>query len=284
MYYLIRQKDLISIYCKLATLLIVSISIFTFQTKIFADILDQTAEEYRIRGYEQQKKGDFKGALDFYSKALNLGVSTAILFNDLGVVYEQLGLGEKAEYYYLKAVALDENYLPAYTNLAYLYLDRGDQQKAVELFKERLSRSPIDDPWRDKILEELFRLNPEYKKQITAQKAWALNKELAEKAYQEFLLQVMRSEKHYERGQGFLSEGRFKEAVTEFDRALAVTPGNPKVLKAKESVIFEEQLAEMKQRTQRAMEDLEAKNLESAKEEFQKILAIIPDESVQKSK
>lgn len=283
MYYPYSQNKRHQFLRSLAILLILTLSVVPFPKDVFAGLLDKTAQEYRAKGYEEQSRGNFKIALDYYSKALTLGVSNAPLMNDLGVIYEQLGLPEQAEGYYLKAVDLQADYLPPYTNLAYLYLDRGDQSRAVQFFKERLSRADEHDPWRDKILADLFRINPEYKKQIVEQKALALDKEIVEKAHEDFLLQVMRSQRHYQQGQEYLNTANYEQAMEEFDRALAITPDNPKILKAREQVVYEQRVSEVTRMAESALSDLEAGDLQSARKEFQHILTIIPSESAVKS-
>jgi len=44
----------------------------------------------------------------------------------------------------------DSNYLPAYSNLAYLYLGQGHIEEAKQFFLERLKRAPDDDRGKTK--------------------------------------------------------------------------------------------------------------------------------------
>ena len=100
-------------------------------------------------------------ALRFYTKALALGFDDAQIFNDIGVVYEQLDVIDKAEEYYLKAIELDPDYLAPYTNLAFFYKAQGKRDRAAEFFQRRLELGSEDDPWQDKARQELYKLRPE---------------------------------------------------------------------------------------------------------------------------
>jgi tetratricopeptide (TPR) repeat protein len=92
-------------------------------------------------------------------------------------------------------------------------------------------------------------------------------------------LQVSRAEKHYQRGQALVGQQKYEEAIEEFDRALTVTPDNPKVLKARMKAQYERDVAEVKKLTEKALEKLNLGEVESAKEEFHRILATFPGES-----
>jgi len=99
-------------------------------------------------------------------KSISLGNETPIVYNDLGVTYEQLDLLDKAEESYLKAIQLDENYLAPYTNLAYLYESQGDIAKAIIYLRERFQRAKENDPWIPKIRQELHRLDPTFNQSL----------------------------------------------------------------------------------------------------------------------
>ncbi len=283
MYYSYCQKKSDRASLIRVSLLALVISNFTFHPDIFADnLLNQTAEDYRSKGYEQQQKGNIKKALSYYSKALTLGSKSPVIYNDIGVLYEQLGITQKAEEFYSQAIKLNQNYLPPYTNLAYLYQDKGDLARSFFFFQERLKRAPNNDPWKEKILKELNN-NPYYKQKVIEKETQRLNVELVRKTREEFNNQIIRCEKHYKQGELYLKEKKFKEALTEFERALALTPNNPKIIKAKQRALYEQKVEMVKRRTENAIKSLESGEVETAKEEFHKILTIIPNESIQKS-
>src|SRR3989338_7492967 len=101
------------------------ISSITFHTFVSAGILEDTAEKYRASGYEQQQKGNLNEALANYTKATSMGIENQVIYNDMGVLYENIDMTSRAEHYYLSAIKLDSGYLPAYNNLAYFYQKHG---------------------------------------------------------------------------------------------------------------------------------------------------------------
>jgi Flp pilus assembly protein TadD len=283
MYYPITTKLADKRIRFITSFLVFAISFFTLLVPTHAEIKNSTAEEYRIRGYDEQQKGNYKHALTYYSKAISLGLNNAIIYNDIGVVYEQLGTKDKAEVYYLKAIEQSQDYLPPYTNLAFLYEDQGAVDKAVYYFEKRLERGQEDDPWQERVRNELYKIDPSYKARLIRQEASDLNKVLVKKAQNEFSLQIERAEKHYQKGKLLLTESNYEQAIAEFDRALTLTPDSPKIIKARELALYEENLADIKGRVAEAMEKIDAGDLESAKKEFQKILTLIPSAPIPSS-
>ncbi len=275
-------------YLTLQLLLLIFISIAIFQSYSYAAIFSQEAEDYHVKGYDEQKKGDFDKALTNYSKALSLGLETAPFFNDWGVLYEQLGVRNKAEEFYLKALRVDPDYLPPYTNLAYLFQAKGDVKQATDYLLERIRRAPEKDPWLKHLKQEVYKFNPGLKAQMESEakkrEAVELKKQLVQKAREDFNLQVVRSTKHYQKGQQLFSDKQYAEALREVDRALTLTPNNPKILKFRDQIIYENHIAEVKRRTNDAIVKLDSGDVESAKKEFQHILTIIPNETTQTTK
>ncbi len=245
-----------------------------------AGVLEPQADLYRSKGLEEQARGQYESALNFFLKANSLGPENPILYNDIGVCYEQLGSADRAEQYYLRSLTINKDFLPAYSNLGYLYLDQGNLDKAEQFFMERVKRAPAFDPWIEKIRQEIYRINPNLKAsaiklelQETARK---LEVEAQQKEYQDFTLAVERSDSHFKRGEAFRAAKQYSQAINEFDAALKVTPDNPKLIKAKERVEYEERIDEVKKRIGVATEQLNTGEVDSAKNEFQQILAIIP--------
>ncbi|MDP2654823.1 MAG: tetratricopeptide repeat protein [Candidatus Omnitrophota bacterium] len=230
-----------------------------------------------MKGYQAQQKGNFGQALSFYSKAVTLGLKNAVIYNDMAVVYDQLGLQDKAEEYYMEAVRSNPDYLPPYTNLAYLYQEQGDDTRAAEFFRKRLEKAPPDDPWVARIEEDFYRMNPQLKREKIERESRELHQEMVEKARQEFVLQVIRADKHFQNGQLLLTEKKFGEALVEFDRALALTPGNPKILELRKEAARGKRAEHIRRRADKAVSQLETGDAESARKEFQGILADFPD-------
>ncbi|MCX5712618.1 MAG: tetratricopeptide repeat protein, partial [Candidatus Omnitrophica bacterium] len=74
------------------------------------------ARGYRKEGLEAQNRGDLVKALDYYSKAAQYDPGYAVVFNDLGIVYEATDDSTRAEQSYLQAIKIDPNFLSPYSN------------------------------------------------------------------------------------------------------------------------------------------------------------------------
>jgi len=125
---------------------------------LFADMMDEDAESYRIKGYEAQEKGDVDAAMVWYQKAIALDPNYAAPHNDLGIIYEVKGWLDRAESEYQKALAIDPNYTKAHTNLALLYERKGELEKAAYHWMRRYKLGQPNDPWTYEARERLEKL------------------------------------------------------------------------------------------------------------------------------
>ena len=266
---------------------LIFLSFFTFSIPpVLALVLEQDlAEQYRDQGYELQQQGDLNGALAFYSKAITLGGSSnPVLLNDVGIIYEQLGMVGKAEEHYLQAVEHNEGYLPAYSNLAYLYANQGQKEKALAYFQRRYELSEPGDPWGEKAKEEMIRLSPDLAKQFRQEQIYTFANQVQQQKQQEFMDQLNRSTQYFERGLHYQANGELEKALAEFNRALAMTPDNPKFQKAKQQIIRELAAQRIRQQSELAIQKLSAGDTYSAKREIQNILSTIPNEPILNSR
>ncbi len=252
------------------------------QTKVFAEVLDPSAEQYRAKGYEEYKQGNLKDALYFYNQAVARGYKNAIIYNDLGILYEELNRLEEAEKYYLMAIDADSNYLPVYTNIALFYKKNGPQGKAVKYLKLRYELASPDDPWRDKVKKELIDIHPDYANWFVEIEAKRLQEELVSKARAEFIEKVRiakeRSKSHYERGASLLTEQKLEEAIAEFDEALKLTPGEKEIIESRKKARLDLAKKNIEEYTKKALDSLSSGDSSSAKEEIQKMLTVVPND------
>jgi len=282
MVYFIIDRILSRISWK-TSFLFLSVSIFAFRSLSFADVLTDTAEDYHLLGYEEQQKGNLDKALTYYLKAEMLEGGNAPVFNDIGVTYEQLGVDNKAEEYYIKAIRNDPNYLPSYTNLAFLYQKHDETEKAIMFFRERYRLADQNDPWRARVVQELLRLDPSFREEFLQMVMEEASAEMKRQLQADLQMQIMRANSHYTRGMSFLNEHQYSEALEEFDRALVLTPNNPRLIKAREEALYGRRIQVIRQRFEKAVSEMETGHLESAKSIFQDILTIIPRKPVTKS-
>ncbi|OGX37558.1 MAG: hypothetical protein A3G91_06085 [Omnitrophica WOR_2 bacterium RIFCSPLOWO2_12_FULL_50_9] len=262
-------------------ILLFFISFVTFHSEVFADTKQKIAEQYRAQGYAQQQKGNWYDALTYYDKAIALGLEyDAVVFNDMGVLYEQVGLPAKAEYCYLQAIWTNKDYLPPYANLGYLYFKKGEKEKAFLYFRERYESADPSDPWAQKIQEELLNIHPEYQQRILAREAQRLDEELMKRAREDFARRVERASEHYRKGRQIFQDKNYMSAIEEFNKALKLTPQDPRVMRAREQALRELRKERLREYSDQAIRSLDSGDSFSARNEIRKMLTTVPNEPV----
>ena len=123
-----------------------------------AATLRDEAVNYRVQGYEQQRRGDLAGALSSYQKAAALDPTYATPHNDMGVIFEQQGRQQAAEQAFNNALALNPEHLEAHANLAMLYERLGNKEQAVFHWIKRYQLGDPYDPWTARAEERLIGL------------------------------------------------------------------------------------------------------------------------------
>ena len=143
---------------KFASLMSLACLVTIHSPGIFAGSLREEAVNYRVQGYEQQRRGDVTGALTSYQKAAALDAQYATPRNDIGVILEQQGRFEEAEQAYLEALTLNPTYLEAHANLAMLYEREGKKDQAIAHWIKRYQLGDPYDPWTARAEERLIGL------------------------------------------------------------------------------------------------------------------------------
>src|SRR3989338_8918025 len=227
-YYLRARKEspIGSRFC--IALLAFFIFSIAFQTDASAlknekSIKEKSFDEYHIKGYEAQQKGNYDEALSYYAKAAAIGTDkdTSAIFNDMGVIYEQLGLPSKAEESYLESLRINDHYLPAYANIASLYKREGDVEKAAYYFKKRVEWGEPTDIWTKKAKEELSELShksPEVKKWLLRYESQELTEEMVQKERQDFSNNLVAADQHYTKGNTLAKAKKYGQALDEYNQ------------------------------------------------------------------
>ncbi len=277
-YIMLTTKKRLRITSHNVITLLLSFSLITFHSNAFAGLKEKTAEEYRAKGLLEQQKGNLNSALDHYTKAAALGLENPAVFNDMGILYEQIDFNSKAEQCYRKAIQTDKQYLPSYINLAYLYQKLGNPQQAFEYFKRRYELGDLGDPWTEQAKEELLKIRPEYIDWIVNREAQQFQQQLVEKAHREFYERVKRSSEHYQKGEDFFQKENYHQALKEFNQALALSPQDSKIIEARKKTILELSKIKIKEHSDLAIKMLNSGDSISAKYEIQKMLTAVPKE------
>lgn len=119
----------------------------------FRTSLPQIAHQLTQWGEAAQADGDYSAAETAYKRAIALDQDNMQARYKLGVVYEALARPEAAEEQFLFAV--NDGYLPAYNDLALLYLENSDPDKAAALLTQALEEV-AEDPATQTLRADLW--------------------------------------------------------------------------------------------------------------------------------
>ncbi|MFH1655326.1 MAG: tetratricopeptide repeat protein [Candidatus Omnitrophota bacterium] len=281
MYYpYIRQRDM---KFKNLNIIIYAVLFFVaFLSPCLALDSEEQAQEYRKKGYYAQQQGDIQGAIEFYLKALSINPDLAIIYNDLGIVYETLEEFDLAEDSYLNCLKINKNYLPAYTNLAFLYEKNNQLKKAAYFWKKRSELGDPNDYWTRKAKKNLERLmvySPEINEMLIQEEADSLTQEVKVKKAARFNTKLAKAKEHFELGKKYFNQERYSESKEQFQKALLLTPNDPTMLDYYKKAKKNEEDKKVKLHIQEGMKYYERGDMRQAREEFEDLLTVIPDKS-----
>jgi tetratricopeptide (TPR) repeat protein len=107
------------------------------------------AQMYASIGEAYLAQNKFKEAEDYFVKSIDIAPSDAALPYNVAEILMQAGNPEGAIRYYEMAIRLKPDWPKAYMKLGYAWLNKGDNQKAIESFKKVIDIAPPDDPDAD---------------------------------------------------------------------------------------------------------------------------------------
>lgn len=112
---------------------------------------------YIQRGLEAYNSKDYISALEYFNRALELKPNSAEIMNNIGAVLFMLGKYDDAIVWFKKALEIKKDYVQAYGNLVYAYIQKGDLFSAEIVLNEGLKYAPNDANLRElkSRLEEL---------------------------------------------------------------------------------------------------------------------------------
>ena len=87
--------------------------------------------------------GQFEKALQCLSKAHQLNANDPEIAKDIGNSHLRLGNVGNAEKWYKISIDIDNNYAPSINNIANIEKQRGNHEKAIELFKKAIQADPL---------------------------------------------------------------------------------------------------------------------------------------------
>ncbi|CAF1386644.1 unnamed protein product [Adineta ricciae] len=129
--------------------------------ELYTVLLEQTSDKndrahyYHQLGYLKDDQGDYKMAIEYYEKALEIEEKTlpsnhpdlATSYNNIGLVYDNMGEYSKALSFFEKALEIREKALPSnhpdlaqsYNNIGLVYYNMGEYSKALSFFEKDLA-------------------------------------------------------------------------------------------------------------------------------------------------
>jgi tetratricopeptide (TPR) repeat protein len=106
---------------------------------ISGGLLAWRPEDWVDNGKDLFREGDYKKAIEYYDKAIEMSPSYAKAYNNRGIVYSAIGNKEQAKNDWLKAIELDPlGYPQARSNVAQIYLSTGEYEKTEEHYNKAI--------------------------------------------------------------------------------------------------------------------------------------------------
>lgn len=167
------------------------------------------AEEMKLKGNEEYKKGNLDSALNFYNQAIELNPKDLTFYLNRSGVYHNLKNFEKAVEdcnYVLENTFDFHKRARAFGKIAYSYQEKGELDKAIEFFEKSLLEHS------DQRVKDALREVQNMKKKIEAEKY--INPELAEE--------------HNTQANEAYKGGKFPDALKEYNEAIRRNPNNAK--------------------------------------------------------
>lgn len=199
------------------------IFLFFFFLVSFSPVLSKKASEWNSEGVKHYNKGEYEEAIKCFNEALKLDPKSPVLWLNKGNAYFMLENYEKAAGCYKEGLKYDptDNELivkeeEARTSLSLKWIKAGDECFSKQMYKEAIS-----------YYDEALRIIPEqaYAKsqKKESERLLALQEE---ENIQEPVIEEVSVEELFVKGNEFLANSNYKEAIDCFDRILEIEPEN----------------------------------------------------------
>jgi Tfp pilus assembly protein PilF len=103
---------------------------------------DDKIKEMFSLALENHKKNNFKVAVEIYQNILKIKPYDAVIYYNLGLIFEKYKDYIKAKDFYQKALEIKPNYIGAYNNLGLVYRELDDLKNAKDCFEKVLQLDP----------------------------------------------------------------------------------------------------------------------------------------------
>lgn len=103
---------------------------------------DPSAENYYKLGNRERMSKNYQKAVEYYTKAIELGMKNPAVYNNRGNSYRDLKESRKAIEDYNKAIEMDPKYVYAYNNRGNIYGDLKEYEKSIEDYNRAIELDP----------------------------------------------------------------------------------------------------------------------------------------------
>jgi tetratricopeptide (TPR) repeat protein len=168
------------------------------------------AEAYVNRGIVYAKSGRYQEAIENFNMAIMINPKAIFAFYNRGLYYKRLGEYQGAIKDFDTAIGLDSQYIAAYLNRGDLYAKLGNHQKAIEDFNRVI---------------ELFSRNAEaYNKRGIAYRNLGHYHQAIQDFNNAIKFRPQYIEAYNNRGGIYAIIGRYQQAIKDFDMAIKLNP------------------------------------------------------------
>ena len=166
------------------------------------------------KGMESWEHNDFQKAAEHFEKAVSIYPQYETAFNNLGVMYYQMGQTDKARAAFEKSVSLNDRNADADRNLSRILMQDGNYARAEELLKKSLVVEPLNPVTLTLLCVAEVQTGDDDEALATARKVHGLPHE----GY---------AVVHFAAGRALEREGQLQAAYNEYETYLHESPNGP---------------------------------------------------------
>lgn len=105
---------------------------------------NSTAADNYNKGYKAFHSDDYKKAIKYYRKAIELDPKYIDAYDNCGIAYRRIGSLDSAAYFYKKSIEINPKASISHGNLAVVYSEQGKLQEAIKEYEEIAKYNPND--------------------------------------------------------------------------------------------------------------------------------------------
>lgn len=171
------------------------------------------AEGYYDRGISYLQGKDYEKAIVEFQRSINTDPKNKMSHYALGIVYDIMGKYPEAEKFYKEAIDIDSDFSDAWNALGTVYMKQKKWKDALKAFQKALGNKLYATPNITYVnMGDIYMTTEDFPKAIEAYR------EAKRYVNQDYIVQRL--------GMAYLKAGKVREAVGEFQEAVAMNPKN----------------------------------------------------------